>query len=325
MKKHIKKCIKILIFCVLCLGIFSACGAEIEEKPKGGLNVVTVGFPQYDLARAVCKNTANIKMLIRPGAGIHSFEPSLSDIVAIEEADVFIYNGGESDDWAERILLSLKNKDIKIISLMDTEGIKLYDEMSIVYGHYCGENHTQSHNHNSHSYDEHIWTSPKNTIILTKELSKVFCKLNPSMAKEYEKNANEYVGKLKKLDLELEDISQKSAHKLIAVADRFPFLYLAKDYGLEYMSLFSGCSPEGDAGPSLMAEMIEEMKNHSIDCVFHIELSNQKMADVIARNTGSKKLLLHSCQNVSAAEFENGISYVDIMEQNIKYLKEALL
>ena len=117
MKKHIKKCIKILIFCVLCLGIFSACGAEIEEKPKGGLNVVTVGFPQYDLARAVCKNTANIKMLIRPGAGIHSFEPSLSDIVAIEEADVFIYNGGESDAWAERILLSLKNKDIKISSI----------------------------------------------------------------------------------------------------------------------------------------------------------------------------------------------------------------
>ena len=153
----------------------------------------------------------------------------------------------------------------------------------------------------------------------------VLCEINPEMSRIYKDNAQKYLSGIKKLDQQLEAVVGESSHKLIAVADRFPFLYLAKDYGIEYMALFSGCSPEGDAGPVHMAEMIGEIKHHSIDAVFHIELSNEKMADVICENTGAKKLLLHSCQNVSKEEFESGITYLDIMKQNIENLKEALL
>ncbi len=325
MKKQIKNLLKILILFILCVGAFSSCAKVETNDEDKSISIVTLGFPQYDIARAICSGDADVRMLIRPGTEAHNYEPSISDIVAIENADVFVYNGGESDVWVDKILSSLQNKNIKIVSFMDAEKITLYKESSIHHSHSHGGEHIHDNNHKTHSYDEHIWTSPKNTIILVEMLCDVLCEVNPGMSDIYISNAQKYLSQIKQLDEELEVISKKSSHNLIAVADRFPFLYLAKDYDIEYMALFSGCSPEGDAGPGHMAEMIGEIKAHSIDRVFHIELSNEKMADVICENTGAKKLLLHSCQNVSKEDFESGITYPDIMKQNIENLKEALL
>ncbi len=325
MKKQIIKLLKILILCILCVGVFCSCARVETNKKDGSISIVTLGFPQYDIARAVCGNDANIRMLIRPGTEAHNYEPSISDIVAIENADVFIYNGGESDVWVDKILSSLRNRNIKIVSFMDVEKITLYKESSIHHSHSHGGEHIHHNKHKTHSYDEHIWTSPKNMMVLVENVCDVLCEINPEMSNIYKGNAQKYLSGIIKLDEELEAIAGESSHKLIAVADRFPFLYLAKDYDIEYMALFSGCSPEGDAGPVYMAEMIGEIKHHSIDSVFHIELSNEKMADVICENTGAKKLLLHSCQNVSKEEFESGKTYLDIMKQNIENLKEALL
>ncbi len=327
MKKQIINYFKIFAFCLLCAGILCSCSKN-AEKPKSQFpKIVAVGFPQYDFARSVCGNDKGIKMLIRPGFDSHSYEPALSDIIAIEEADVLIRNGGESEEWLKKILSGSKNKDLKIISFMETEGINLYEESSSFHSHICHEDHKHLHTseHHSHTYDEHLWTSPKNALILTNEIARVLCEINPEGKEEYQKNAKAYTKKLEIIDEELKKISKQSSHKLIAVADRFPFLYLAKDYGFQYMALFSACSSEGDAGPKHIAEMIEEIKNHSVKSVFHIELSNKKMAKTVSEKTGAKLLLLHSCQNVSTAEFESGKTYAQLMEQNIKNLKEALL
>ncbi|MBO5744022.1 MAG: zinc ABC transporter substrate-binding protein [Clostridia bacterium] len=327
MKKQIIKLIKIFAFCLLSAGILCSCSKSAEKTKSEFPKIVAVGFPQYDLARSVCGNDKGIKMLIRPGFDSHSYEPALSDIIAIEEADVLICNGGESEEWVRKILSNSKNKDLKIISFMETEGIKLYEESSSFHSHICDEGHKHLHElkHHNHTYDEHVWTSPKNAFVLTNEIARVLCEINPDKKEEYQKNAKAYTKRLERIDDELRKISKESSHKLIAVADRFPFLYLAKDYGFHYMALFSVCSSEGDAGPKHIAEMIEEIKNHSVKSVFHIELSNKKMAKTVSEKTGAKPLLLHSCQNVSTEEFESGKTYAELMEQNIKNLKEALL
>lgn len=327
MKKHFFNYIKILILSALCIASLCACTKGRESAISSAPKIVATGFPQYDFARSVCGSGANIKMLIRPGSDTHSFEPSLSDIVAIEEADVFIYNGGESDVWVDKILSGLKNKDLKIISFMEAEGINLYEEAPHFHSHNCEEKEHAHHHKDGlpQRYDEHLWMSPQNSIVLIKEISKLLSDVNPSMASDYEKNTRSYIQRLEAIHSELCDISKKSSHKLIAVADRFPFLYLTKDYGFDYMALFSACSSEGDAGPRHIAEMVREINEHAVSSVFHIELSNKKMAQVISEKTGAKILMLHSCQNVSKAEFESDISYADLMEQNIKNLKEALL
>ena len=327
MKKQIIIFLKVFALCLLCAGVLCSCSKNAENPEDVFPKIVAVGFPQYDFARNVCGSDDGIKMLIRPGFDSHSYEPSLSDIVAVEEADVLICNGGESELWLKKILSSSKNKDLKIISFMETDGIKLYEESSLLHSHICNEDHKHSHigKQHSHTYDEHVWTSPKNAVVLTDEISRVLCEVNPKSKERYLKNAVAYTNSLKKIDDELEKISKQSSHKLIAVADRFPFLYLAKDYDFQYMALFSACSSEGDAGPKHIAEMIEEIKNHSVKSVFHIELSNKKMAKTVSEKTGAKILMLHSCQNVSKEEFESGKTYAELMEQNIKRLKEALL
>ncbi len=326
MKKHFLNYIKILILCALCMAFLCACTKGEENTNSKAPRIVATGFPQYDFARSVCGSDANIKMLIQPGSDTHSFEPSLSDIVAIEEADVFIYNGGESDVWVDKILSGLKNKDLKIISFMETEGVNLYEEAPHFHNHSCEDKgHTHHHKDGiSKRYDEHLWMSPKNSIVLIKEISTVLSGVNPSMTSQYKKNADGYIERLEAIHGELSGISKNTDHKLIAVADRFPFLYLTKDYGFDYMALFSACSSEGDAGPKHIADMVEEMNKHLVSSVFHIELSNKKMAQVVSEKTGAKILMLHSCQNVSKAEFESGISCAALMEQNIKNLKEAL-
>lgn len=327
MNKHFLKYIKILILCVLCIASLCACTNGEESANPSVPKIVATGFPQYDFARSVCGSGANIKMLIRPGSDTHSFEPSLSDIVAVEEADVFIYNGGESDVWVNKILSGLKNKDLKIISFMETEGINLYEEAPHFHSHNCEEKEHAHHHKDGlpQRYDEHLWLSPKNSIALIKKITQVLSEINPSMAPEYKNNSDSYIKRLESVHSELSEISPKSDHKLIAVADRFPFLYLVKDYGFDYMALFSACSSEGDAGPRHIAEMVREINEHAVSSVFHIELSNKKMAKVISEKTGAKILMLHSCQNVSKEEFKSGISFADLMEQNIKSLKEAIL
>lgn len=320
--KNIFGKLNIIFLCVL-LTAFTGCTDRAPVNSRDRLSVVAVNFYQYDFARAICGSLADVNMIIRPGAEVHGYEPSLSDIIAIEEADVFIYNGGESDVWVERILSSVDTDDMISLSLMKSSGITLYEEEHVadVHSHTDGKHsHDHSHKHGSGGYDEHIWTSPKNAMVIARNIAGAVIEADAKNSEAYRNNLAQLVEELSELDRELAAIAEDSESSFIAVADRFPFLYLAKDYGLEYMAAFSGCSPESDAGPSVIAHMIEEINHHSIDTVFYIELSNEKMADVICEHTGAAKKLLHSCQNVSREDFENGVTYVDLMRNNIRNL-----
>lgn len=312
-----------IISIVLCVIMLSACTSRDKNTSTDRLSVVAVNFAQYDFARAVCGESADVQMIMRPGAEVHGYEPSLSDIIAIENADVLVYGGGANDVWVDKILTSVNTGGITLVPLMEDESINLYKEEVHSSPHSHPE-HDHHHHEGTGAYDEHIWTSPKNAMRIVNIIEETVSERDPENRDIYKKNASEYINRLAGIDEELTDAISGAKSKFVAVADRFPFLYLAKDYGLEYAAAFSGCSPESDAGPSVIANMIEEINHHGTKAVFYIELSNQKMADAICENTGAKKLLLHSCQSISREDFEMGVSYADLMEQNITNLKEAL-
>ena len=313
----------IIFLCVL-MTLFLGCSQNVTTDTTDRISVVAVNFYQYDFARAICGNLADVTMIIRPGAEVHGYEPSLSDIIAIEEADVFIYNGGESDEWIERILKSVDTDDMISIPLMKAEGIKLYKEENASKAHSHGKGDNHHHEDAGGNFDEHIWTSPKNAKAMATAIKKAVMTADSKNASFYEANANKLIDEIDRIDTQFQHTINNSKDNFIVVADRFPFLYMAKDYGLQYIAAFSGCSPESDAGPSVIAHMIEEMEHHGSDTVFYIELSNQKMADAICEHTGAKKLELHSCQSIRYDDFENGIHYTDIMKNNLQNLKEAL-
>lgn len=325
MKINVSKFLKKLniLLLLLCVVLLSACTAADDTADSERLNVVTVNFAQYDFARAVCGDSADVQMIMRPGAEVHGYEPSLSDIIAIENADVFVYGGGTGDVWVDKILSSINTDGITLVPLMEYSEISLYKEEAHASLHNHSE-HDHHHHEGTGAYDEHIWTSPKNAMRIVDIIEQTVSDLDPGNKETYNKNASGYINRLLAIDMELTNAIAGADSKFIAVADRFPFLYMAKDYGLEYAAAFSGCSPESDAGPSVIAHMIEEINHHGTKAVFHIELSNRKMADAICEHTGAKKLLLHSCQSISRDDFENGVTYADLMEQNVTNLKEAL-
>lgn len=319
-----KKILSLLVITIISIGLFSSCAmpkskiAESENK----LNIVTTIFPQYDFARQVAGKHAEVSMLLKPGAESHSFEPTPQDIKKIQNADIFIYTGGENDTWVEDILSSMGDKKPETIKLLDC--VPTVTE-EIVYGmeHEHDEKGEDKHDHEE-EIDEHVWTSPKNAILIVEKIEKVLSDKDKKNSKEYLDNSVAYINKLKTLDNKFKEIAKSGKRKTILFGDRFPFRYFADDYGLKYFAAFSGCSTESEASAATVTFLTNKVKEEQIPVVFTIEFSNGKIADSICDATGAKKLTLHSCHNVSADEFASGVSYLSIMEQNLEPLKEAL-
>ena len=184
--------------------------------------------------------------------------------------------------------------------------------------------------HDSHSHeheeeiDEHVWTSPKNAILIIEKIKEVLSEKDEKNAKSYSENSAEYISKLQALDKSFQDVVSSGKRKTLVFGDRFPFRYFADAYGLNYFAAFSGCSTETDASAATVAFLTDKVKEEKIPVVFNIEFSNGKIADSICDATGAKKMTLHSCHNVSANDFANGVSYLSIMEQNVDKIREAL-
>ena len=313
------------VFLVALLFILSGCSKEMEEE-TGKLKIVTSIFPPYDFVRAVTKEEANIKMLLKPGADSHSFDPTPKDIADIEKSDIFVYVGGES--WVPAILRGLNTDKVKIIRLMDYVDVvkeEIIDGMQKDEEEHDGHEHDHNHNHDDEAEaDEHIWTSPNNVKKIIQMLEKEIGKRDYKNAENYNKNVASYIVELEELDKNFKEIVKKSSRKELIFADRFPFRYFVDEYDLKYMAAFPGCSNETEASSKTIAYLIDKVKEKKIPVVFYIETSNQKMADTIVEATNAKKLEFHSAHIISATDFKNGITYIDIMKNNLKNLKEAL-
>lgn len=332
------KKILILIQLIMLIFVISGCQKNDDIVDNEKITVVTTIFPYYDFTREIAEDKVNLHMLLKAGVETHSYEPTPKDIKMIQNANLFIYTGGENDVWVEKILNSMgKNrpKTLKILEYLEMDNVLLEEEHihnpeeehnhidehinddSVGIGHKDEMSHTE--------IDEHVWTSPKNAMVIVEKIAKILSEMDKKNADMYIKNSEKYIHQdLDKLHNSIKNIVANSKIKTLVFGDRFPFRYLANEYGLDYYAVFSGCSTETEANPTTVAKLIDKVKEEKIPVIFSIELSNGSIADTIADATDTKRLQLHSVHNVTKDEFERGETYVSIMEKNAKNLKEAL-
>jgi zinc transport system substrate-binding protein len=336
-----KKIIAILVIIAvlaLSLFLFVSCNEEpIVEPTEPSLRIITTIFPQYDFVRQIAGDKVELTMLISPGAESHAFEPTPRDIIALNDADLFIYVGGHSDEWVEGILMTLEREDeLRTVALVDLVEIVMtdyhdYDHDDHDHSHDHSHDHGHSHDHDDHDdhdhelhLDEHVWTSPRNAIVIAQALTEVLAELDPDNAEYFRANAAAYIAELQALDQEFAQVVSTAARSTVVFGDRFPFRYFTDAYGLTYYAAFTGCSSETQASPATIAFLIEKVRDENIPVVFYIEFSNRAIANTIAEATGARLLELHSAHNVSNADFNAGLTYIDIMRRNMENLREAL-
>lgn len=330
----------------ICAGVLAAVlaltlmGCGRQQRPEDGkLNVVCTLFPYYDFVREIGGDAVNVQLLVPAGRETHSFEPTPLDVIAVSEADVFLYNGGESELWVEEILGAAGESIPYRLAMMDcvetyreeyVEGMQgghdhaHEDEHEHDHGHEDGDGHLHDGHEEDIEYDEHIWTSPVNAMALCRAICDTLCEADPDNAEGYRARLEGYLAELEALDETFRDIVDGAARKLLVFGDRFPLLYFCREYGLDYRAAFHGCS--GDTEPSLatLKYLIDVVREQEIPVVYTIELSSQKVAEAIAETTGAQVRTFHSCQTVSRAEFDSGAAYISLMTANAAALKEGL-
>lgn len=300
-----------------------ACGDAAEERVQSGdLEIVTTVFPAYDFARNVAGEKGNVTLLVPPGSESHSFEPTPQDIIRINNCDLLICNGGESEAWLEEIADGLDG-NVRILSMLDCVDA-LEEEIKEGMQHKEHEHDHEEHDHEEVEYDEHVWTSPLNAAAVCRAICEELCAVDSENAEYYAENTDNYCDELSKLDAEFRAVCDNAARKVLVFADRFPVRYFVEEYGLEYYAAFPGCADDAEPSARTVAFLIDRVREGNIPAVMYIEFSNQKMADVVCEDTGCVKLLFHSCHNVSADDLKNGVTYLELMRNNLETVKEAL-
>lgn len=292
----------IIVLSLLCASI-----ALAGDKP----DIVCTSFPCYDFARAVVGDLGQVQMLIKPGTEVHSYEPAPSDIMKIAECDLFVYIGGASDAWAEGILDSLGDdapKTIRLIECVETVAAAAHDH----------EHHDET------EYDEHIWTSPVNAIAMVQMLADALCTGFNGYSEDYRANADAYCAAIDALHVGFKNAVEGGVRREMIFADRFPFIYFAKEYGIDYVSAFPSCSSESEPSAKTMMELIDRVIEDKLPVIYTIELSSRKTAETISAETGAQIRTFHSIQNLSESDFAAGETYLTLMQRNLEALKEGL-
>ena len=326
---------------VLVVGLLAFLVLNREKFEQKKYSVVSTSFPGYDFARAVTKNTnISTKMLVKPGAETHTYEPTPQDIINIKNADMFVYVGGDSDDWVKKVLKDVDTKKTHVVKLVDlvstvneeiVEGMEDEDEHDHEHDHDHSHSHEHDHDHDhKHDHDEeeegpeideHVWTSPKKAMEIVKKIAKVASEIDAAEETKINDNAEKYVAEIAQVDKDLHQAIDGKISEIV-VADRFPFRYFADEFGLKYAAAFSGCSEQTEASAKTISFLINKVKQDKIKKIYKIELSNGKIAETVSKDTGAEVLELHSAHNVTADDFSKGVTYVDLMKRNLLALSK---
>ena len=290
--------------------------ADSADKPL----IITTIFPAYDFARQVFGDTAEVKMLLKPGQESHSYDPSAKDIVEINGCDLFVYNGGESDQWVESVLQAAP----------DVETFRMTDAVSLLDEEHSEGMQEEEHDHDhddgdEEEYDEHVWTSPDNAAAIVRALGSRAKALFPDSAAELDSNTESYAAQIEEIDGRLEALLDGEQRYFI-FGDRFPLLYFFKHYGLNYYAAFPGCGSETEPSAQTVTFLLDKLEQpDAVKAVFCIELSGRKLADVLAEDSGLDVVEFHSCHNITADDFAAGETYVSLMERNLQTLEKVLV
>ena len=302
----------------LTLLIASAC----DFSSDGKLHIVCTIFPQYDWVRELTKGAQNVEvtLLEDSGADLHNFQPSAADKVSILNSDLFVYTGGESDDWA-RTLLENAEKDVRSLDLIEALGERALTEEEGIE-----ESGEHGHEHED-EVDEHIWLSVQNAKALVSAIQEELCAVDEGNAALYQSNAASYLAELSALDEAFAKTVSSAKRSVLVFADRYPFRYLAHDYGLTCYAAFSGCSAESEASFATILALVKHVEENALPYVVVLENSTQGIAKQVIDNTKSKDqgiLVLNSLQSVTREDIESGATYLGLMKEDLAVLKTAL-
>lgn len=312
--KYLKKMVYSIMLISVVMGLVSCSNGE-EKKDTDKISIVTTLFPDYDFAKQIAGDRADVKLLLDPGVEAHDYDPSPADIIAINKADLFIYTGDNMEQWAQSIIDSLEKDTVTVVDA--SEGITLVRSTEDEHEDETGDGH-------SHEYDPHIWTSPRNAVTMINTILEAIVKADPKNEAYYRKNADNYISQIRELDTEFKDIVENAKYNTIYFGGRFALIYFVKEYGLGYMAAFDSCSSETEPSAKLVTNIVDAMKKNGATVVYYEELTDPKAAEAIAAEVDGITLLLHSCHNVSAEDMKNGATYVSLMKQNAENLKIGL-
>lgn len=323
-----KKILSVILTATLILS-FCSCAGNTENTGDDGkkLNIVTTVFPVYDWVRNILGENEDVKltMLLDSGVDLHSFQPTADDIMEISACDLFIYVGGESDEWVEDALKQSQNDDLKAVSLMDELGESVKEE-ELKDG--MEAEAQEGGAPEEKEYDEHIWLSLKNARLLCEKICRVITEKDKENENTYSENLKSYCDKLSLLDTEYQNAVNAGTKKTLLFADRFPFRYLTDDYGLDYFAAFKGCSAESEASFETVTFLAKKVDELNLNCVLQIDGTQNNIAKTVVESTKSKNqkiLSVNSMQSVTSGDVENGADYYNIMEKNLSVFKEALV
>lgn len=326
-----KKFIALLISSIMIITMFAACsGSEKSGEPENKkLSIVTTIFPEYDWVKQILGEKADdvdLTMLLDKGVDLHNYQPTTDDLVKLSKCDMFIYVGGESDEWTEDALKNSVNPDMVVINLLEVLGDKVKEE-EIVEGMQGEEEKAEEAEEEEIEYDEHVWLSLKNAEILCGEIADKLCEIDNANADTYKANLATYTEKLNELDNKYAETVSNASVKTILFGDRFPFRYLVNDYGLDYYAAFVGCSAETEASFETISFLANKVDELGLKTVLTIEGSDNKIAETIINTSKSKDaqiLQMNSLQSATSKDIENGTTYLSVMENNMEVLKNAV-
>lgn len=318
MRKPVSLLLTLCILAVSCLLFSCSGGAEDSEYKKNGapaLSVVSTIFPGYDFARKIASDCGDVsvKMLLPPGSESHDYEPTLEDMAAIADCDLFIYVGGETDRWVGGVIESI-GKELNTVRLIDC--VETLNEEQLE-----GMEHEDE---DGEEADEHVWTSIRNSEVIVRKISEKMSDACPEYTEEFKSGTEGLLRQLRELDREFTSLTDEAETKVLVFADRFPFRYFAEDYGLECYAAYSGCSSAAEPTLASIDILMKKLISSGSPAVLTIEFSRGAAARLIADETGVEALTLHSCHNVSLEDFQGGVGYTDLMRRNLEVLKKVL-
>lgn len=312
-----------LIFIIISILVFGVLIAIVMPKNKnkedsGKIEIVATLFPQYDFARQIGGDKVNVALLLPPGTETHTYEPTPQDIIAISNANLFIYTGKYMEPWSERIVSGI-DSDTKILDA--SRNINLIHSEDDDHDE---EEHEEHEEHHHHEYDPHIWLDPQNAIVMVKNITDELCDIDKENESYYRANAEKLIKNIQSLDDDIESAIKTSGKNKIAFGGTFAYAYFVNHYNLEYITAYDSCGENAEPSVAKVKEVIDYMKQNNIKVIFYQEASSGKIADSIASETGAKKLVFHTVHNATQVEIENGETYISLMRKNLENLKEAL-
>lgn len=348
----------VLLVLIILVGVFIAVQA-VNKNGDGTdkIKVVASNFSSYDFLRAIIGDNDNVELtfLLGPGKDAHSYDPTAQDLVKIQNSDLFVYIGGELESWADKVMSSLDTSKTKVICISDDvartgekavdgaeeheHGEEGHDEGStneVIANH--GNEATTNEMSESHKdenttgeesdieFDEHIWTSPGNAILMVNTLEKAMAEIDNANSGKYKVNADAYIAKIKEVDNQIKAVVNNKVRDRLVFGDKMPMQYFIDYYNLQVSAAFSGCSTESEPSSKTIAYLVSKVKEENIPVVFYIEMSEGKVAKTIAEEAGNgaKALQIQTIHNVSKTDFDSGATWVSLMKNNVEVLKQAL-